>query len=105
MAAKSDGFKDFVLDQLTSLSGISTKAMFGGYGLYQSGAFFGIIHRGRLYLKTDEASRKAYRARGTKPFQPNRRQRLKSYYEVPVEILEDREQLAIWARTAATADA
>jgi DNA transformation protein len=105
MAAKSDGFKDFVLDQLASLSGIRAKAMFGGYGLYQSGAFFGIIHRGRLYLKTDEASRTAYHARGVKPFQPNRRQRLKNYYEVPVEILEDREQLAIWARTAATADA
>ena len=105
MAAKSDGFKDFVLDQLTSLSGIIAKAMFGGYGLYQSGAFFGIIHRGRLYLKTDEASRKAYRVRGMKPFQPNRRQRLKSYYEVPVEIIEDREQLVIWVRTAATADA
>ena len=35
-----------------------------------------------------------------KPFQPNSKQTLKNYYEVPAEILEDEDQLADWARKA-----
>ena len=33
MAAKHDGFRDFVLDQLSALPGLTHRAMFGGYGL------------------------------------------------------------------------
>lgn len=74
--------------------------MFGGHGLYQGEVFFGIIHKGRLYFKTDQASRAAYVQRGMKPFRPNAKQTLKTYYEVPVEIIEDDEQLTTWAGRA-----
>ena len=56
-AMKQDSFKDFVLDQMSDLRGVTCRAMFGGYGVYQGEVFFGIIHRGRLYLKTDSTSR------------------------------------------------
>jgi DNA transformation protein len=92
-----DSFKDFVLDQLSGLGGVACRSMFGGYGLYRSEVFFGIIHKGRLYFKTDETNRAAYRERGMKPFRPNRKQTLTSYYEVPVEIVEDQDQLVAWA--------
>jgi len=32
-----------------------------------------------------------------KPFRPNAKQTLKSFYEVPIDVLEDTEQLASWA--------
>ena len=35
------------------------------------------------------------------PFRPNARQILKQYYEVPLDILEDRTDLTVWAHTAA----
>ena len=98
---KTDSFKDFVLDQLGGFRGMTCRAMFGGYGLYQHDSFFGIIHKGRLYFKTDDATRETYRTRSMKPFRPNARQTLKTYYEVPVEIVEDTEQLVAWARDAA----
>ena len=101
MAVKTDSFKDFVLDQLSGLHGVTCRAMFGGYGLYQGEAFFGIIHKGRLYFKTDDASREAYRTRDMKPFRPNRKQTLKTYYEVPVDVMEDAGQLVAWATQAA----
>ena len=63
-------------------------------------AFFGIIHKGRLYFKTDSASVSAYRERQMKPFRLNVRQTLKTYYEVPVDIIEDAEELAHWADRA-----
>ena len=101
MAPKQDGFKDFVLDQLSGLPGLTCRAMFGGYGLYQQGAFFGIIHKGRLYFKTDRVTAPRYRERGMKPFNPSPAQTLKNYYEVPVEILEASGNLTAWASQAA----
>jgi len=98
---KEDSYRDFVLDQLRSLGGVSCRSMFGGYGLYLGADFFGILHYGRLYFKTDETTRANYSDRGMGPFAPSEKQVLKSYYEVPEEIVEDQEELASWAREAA----
>ena len=102
MAPKQDGFKDFVLDQLSELSGLTYRAMFGGYGLYCGRVFFGIVHKGRLYFKTNAATALRYRERNMKPYRPNAKQTLNSYYEVPVDVLEDAGELTIWAQEAST---
>lgn len=96
----SDSFRDFVLDQLAGLEALSCRPMFGGFGLSCRGSFFGALHKGRLYFKTDEASRTRYRQMGMTPFRPNATQTLLSYYEVPVEVVEDPEQLRAWAEDA-----
>lgn len=101
MAATPDSFKDYVLDQLADLHGVTCRAMFGGYGLYRRGIFFGIIHKGRLYLKTDRMTAPRYRDQGMKPFKPTSTQTLKNYYEVPVQILEASDDLTAWASQAA----
>jgi DNA transformation protein len=96
-AGKSDPFCEYVLDQLRGLPALRARRMFGGHGLDAAGRFFGIVHAERLYLKTNEASRVAYRAHGMAAFQPNARQTLHSYYEVPPEVLEDSATLEQWA--------
>jgi DNA transformation protein len=101
---QNDSFKDYVLDQLAGL-GVTARAMFGGHGLYRGAVFFGALHQGRLYFRTDATSRAAYLARGMGPFRPNAKQTLASYYEVPPDILEDSELLADWARIALAAHA
>lgn len=101
MAPKHDGFRDFVLDQLSELPGLTHRAMFGGYGLYRRETFFGIIHKGRLFFKTDRMTAPRYRDRGMKPFKPTSAQTLKNYYEVPVEVLEASDDLTAWASEAA----
>ena len=100
MNKKDESFKDFILDQLQELDGVEARRMFGGHGLYQDITFFGIIHKGRLYFKIDKATVKEYRKRKMKPFRPNATQTLKSYYQVPAEILEDVDELAAWAARA-----
>ena len=35
-----------------------------------------------------------------KPFRPNAKQTLKNYYGVPLEIIEDRDELCEWAMKA-----
>ena len=100
MAPKHDGFKDFVLDQLSALLGLTHRAMFGGHGLYCGRVFFGIVHKGRLYFKTNATTAPRYREREMKPFRPNAKQTLNTYYEVPVDVLEDAGELTIWAQQA-----
>jgi DNA transformation protein and related proteins len=98
---RSDSFKDFVLDQLSAMPDLTGRAMFGGYGLYFQGRFFAIIHKGRLFFKTHDLTQPFYRSRGMQPFRPHSRHTLARYYEVPLEILEDPQDLAAWARHAA----
>ena len=101
MSIRSENsFKDYVLDQLDGLRDLSCRAMFGGFGLYHRNEFFGIVFKQRLYFKTDAVSRKDYVVRGMKPFKPNPRQTLKSYYQVPDEVLDDRDMLQSWAQRA-----
>ena len=97
---KDDSFKDFIIDQLYGLEGVTDRAMFGGHGLYRGGTFFGIISKGRLYFKTNDSTRPGYVERGMKPFRPNPGQTLKNYFEVPPDILEEPDQLAAWAQDA-----
>ena len=95
----SDSFREYVLEQLGE--GIECRAMFGGHGLYMGDAFFGILFKGRFYLKTSPRTRKDFVDRGMERFRPNARQTLKSYYEVPADVLEDRDLLRRWAQRAA----
>jgi len=75
--------------------------MFGGHGLYLADAFFGIVHKGAFYMRTDDASRPAYVKAGSKPFNPKGKVELHRYYEVPADVLEDTEELLAWAKRAA----
>ncbi|MDE2091094.1 MAG: TfoX/Sxy family protein [Gammaproteobacteria bacterium] len=96
-----DSFLEYVLEQLVEIRQLSTRPMFGGYGLYMGGIIFGIVHKGALYLRTDAASRAEYVRAGSRPFNPRGRQELHRYYEVPAEILDDAQVLCAWARVAA----
>ena len=95
-----DSFANFALDQLRALGDVRRRTMFGGVGLYCGDAFFGIVFDDRLYFKTDESTVLQYASRGMKSFQPNERQRLQNYYEVPPEIVEDPDELIVWALQA-----
>ena len=99
----SESFLEFVLEQLAPLDGLRCKRMFGGHGLYYSEVFFCIVYEGRLYFKTHPDTLQNYLAHHAAVFAPTEKQILKNYREVPVEILEDAEQLRAWAREAAQA--
>ncbi|AET69046.1 regulator of competence-specific genes [Desulfosporosinus orientis DSM 765] len=98
--AVSESFKDYVLDQLGLLDQmgfIKVKKMFGGAGLYYDGLIFGLLADDVLYFKVDDSNRSDYEKAGTEAFRPfAHKPMVMSYYEVPVDIMEDREQLADW---------
>jgi DNA transformation protein len=98
---KDDSFKDYILDQLHDAGGVTARSMFGGYGLYYGGMFFGIVSKGRLYFKTNDSTRPGYVEHGMKPFRPSPGQTLKNYFEVPAEIIDEPDRLVDWAQAAA----
>ena len=97
MSPRDQDFLEFVLDQLSGLRRVSSRRMFGGIGIYKDEHFFAIIDEGRLYFLTDESTRERYKARGMKPFEYAPSKLITSYYEVPVDILEDDGELRTWA--------
>jgi DNA transformation protein len=104
---KDNTFKDFIADQLRDLPGLSIRSMFGGHGLYKSGQFFGIIFKGELYFRVSDKTLPDYTSRSSKPFIPfpdrpdRKKQTLKSYYQVPPDILENSAELVRWAAKSA----
>lgn len=94
-------FRDFVLDQLAGVPRLRPKAMFGGVGLYSGEQFFGIVAADELFFKVDDVNRAAYEAAGSEPFRPVLDRPVSmSYWRVPIEVLEDPGELAVWARDA-----
>lgn len=103
---KQDSFRDFVVEQLRGVPRLSCRSMFGGYGLRSGEVFFGIIAFGKLFFKADDASRKHYEAAGSKPFSyPSKKglRELRSYFEVPIDVLESAPQITEWAERAVKA--
>jgi len=100
----TEQYLDYVVDQLSCIGPIAAKRMFGGVGLYHDGLFFGLIASDVLYFKVDDESRSAYEDVGAKPFQPYGDESYSmSYYEVPVDVLEDIDQLKLWSGRAVAA--
>jgi DNA transformation protein and related proteins len=99
-AKRRDSVQEFLEERLGKLPELEIRPMFGGAGIYAEGTMFGIVHRGRVYLKTDESTRAAFVERGMKAFRPPRGAVLKSYYEIPPEILDDETECLSWARRA-----
>lgn len=96
-----DPFVQTVVARLTPLGEVWARPMFGGYGLYADGFFFGLIARNRLYFKADEANRGAFEARGFGRFRPfaDRPQVLLGYYEIPLEVFDGPDVIE-WAAAA-----
>ena len=92
-----DNLVSFILDQLSDMGDVRSRRMFGGWHISIGGVFFAAVHGERLYFKTNEASKERYESMGMGPFRPRTTVTLKSLYEVPVDILEDAEELTAWA--------
>jgi TfoX/Sxy family transcriptional regulator of competence genes len=68
--------------------------------LYQGEHFFAIIDDGVLYFITDDDTRDRYQSRGLKPFEYSPGKFLRTYYPVPVDVLENDTELQAWAKEA-----
>ena len=99
--AVSQSFLAFVLEQLEDVRAVSPKRMFGGVGLYSEETFFAVLDNDTLFFKVDAATVARYVERRMPPFQPMPdKPPMTGYYQVPVDVVEDRDALAEWASAA-----
>ena len=74
--------------------------MFGGVGLFHNEKMFGMLGGDTFRLKVDENNRADYEAKGMQPYQSGTKKKGMPYWEVPTEIVEDKELLKQWADKA-----
>jgi DNA transformation protein len=100
--AASQGFVEFVCDQLSFWGNVAARRMFGGQGLFRDGTMFALVHEDALYFRTDEANVADFRAAGMAPFSYRRDGKKVSlgYHAVPPDVLDEAERLAAWAEKA-----
>ena len=92
-------YLDYIVDQLSELGPFTHKKMFGGVGFFYEGKMFAAIMEDTFRLKVDDTNKEDFVSRGMGPFQHGKGSM--PYYEVPVDVLENKKELAIWAKKSA----
>ena len=97
----SDEYLTYVIDQLECLGPVQSRRMFGGAGLYFEGLFFAVIADDVLYFKVDDSNRPDYEEASMEAFRPfPDKSTVMGYYQVPIDVLENRDRLRDWAQKA-----
>lgn len=97
------GFVHFVVESLQPLGPVTAKRMFGGHGIFLHDLMFALVAWDTLYFKVDDESRPSFEEKGLEPFaytnQQGRPVKM-SYFEAPLEGLDDPEILSVWGKEA-----
>jgi hypothetical protein len=83
--------------QLSSRSEVSSPPEACSAESGHEGAFFGLLADDTIYLRVDDGNRGDYEAAGMEPFRPyGDASYSMQYYQLPADVLEDRERLREW---------
>jgi DNA transformation protein len=97
-----DAFLAHLHDLLDEPGTVSTRAMFGGHGVYLDGLIVGIVVDEVLYLKTDAGTRARFEAAGSAPFVHTGQEKPigTSYWSAPDAALESAQAMRPWVELA-----
>lgn len=95
----SSEYSRHLQDVLSPLGEVSIRRLFGCDAFYLNGRIFGIVFDEVLHLKVGEANRADYEAAGSEPFRYQAKGKTVAlpYWCVPLDVLDDEEQLCHWA--------
>ena len=84
---------------------VTTRAMFGGHGVYVDGLIVGIAIGEALYLKTDALTRPRFEGAGSAPFVYSGQKKPieTSYWSAPEDALESAQAMRPWIELARAA--
>jgi DNA transformation protein len=84
-----------MVEALRPVGEVTSKSMFGGYGIFESGTMFVLINsNAQVFFRTDATNRPRYEEAGSNQHKPM------PYFEVPADVLEDDSTLIEWAEEA-----
>lgn len=82
-----------LVDTLSDLGKVHSRKMFGGYGIFESGAMFALItSEGKIHFKVDQSNRKRFENAGAEQHGKM------PYFEIPQNVLKNEQKLHEWAR-------
>ena len=99
MKNSKNEFLQYALDIFNPLGKLDTKILFGGNAILKNNITFAMVFDGSIYLKTNKDTVKKYLDLNSKPlsYKKNNKTINLRYYEIPVEIIDDEDQLIDWA--------
>ena len=98
----SRDYLDYLHDLFSAFAPVTTRAMFGGHGVYRDGVIIAIVIDEAIYLKVDDATRAAFEAAGCAPFVHETKDKAvpMSYWSVPEDALDSPQEFRPWAQRA-----
>ena len=102
----SDGFAEFLRDQLAPLGRITMRRMFGKTGVFCDGFMLGMVRDNTLYFRVDDDNRAAFKEAESFPpldYQKKGGTIDLSFWRAPERLFDEPDELIAWARAAIAA--
>jgi DNA transformation protein len=102
----SDGFAEFLREQLAPLGHVTLRRMFGKSGVFCDGVMLGMVTDNTLYLQVDDQNRETFReAKSAPPLNYRKRGTTidLSFWRVPERLFDEPDELIAWAQAALAA--
>jgi DNA transformation protein len=102
----SDGFAEFLREQLAPVGRVTTRRMFGKTGVFCDGLMLGMVRDNTLYFRVDDENRAAFKE--AESFPPLSYEKKGgtidlSFWRAPERLFDDPDELITWARAALAA--
>jgi DNA transformation protein len=102
----SNGFAEFLLDQLAPLGRITMRRMFGKTGVFCDGFMLGMVRDNTLYFRVDDDNRAAFKeAESFPPLNYEKKGDIidLAFWRAPERLFDEPDELVTWARAALAA--
>jgi DNA transformation protein len=95
-------FVAYLQEVFSEFGSISSRRMFGGYGIFYDGLMIGLVADDTLYLKVDLETEATFREHGLAQFGYPKAGKMigMSFYLAPEEALDDPVEMREWAQLA-----
>ena len=96
---------DHIVDCFSAFGPVEERAMFGGHGIFHAGLMIALVSDDLIYMKVDDNNREDYASKGMEPFTYKKKGKDTelSYWQLPEELLEDRDEMRTWAQKSFSA--
>jgi DNA transformation protein len=99
----SDGFAEFLRDQLAPLGRVTMRRMFGKTGVFCDGFMLAMVRDNTLYFRVDDDNRAVFKEAESFPpldYQKKGSTIDLSFWRAPERLFDEPEELVIWAQAA-----
>jgi DNA transformation protein len=102
----TEGFAEFLREQLAPLGRITMRRMFGKSGVFCDGLMLGMVRGNTLYFRVDDDNRMAFKE--AESFPPLNYEKKGgtidlSFWRAPERLFDEPDELVTWARAALAA--